>query len=149
MPRTATKRKQRAGLRSTTFAYVEAELRDFPATKKRLNELARDIAERGMGIAYDQQAHHQEASPEWSNPTEKRALALNSHAEAVGLARTMYAIQVVYWAGDDDRQALMRLFYWERWPREAVLKELGIAPRTLYDRRCEIVGLVARQLGMW
>jgi len=142
-------KKRRAGLRSATFSYVEAQLHDYHQLVQRLDELRRDIAERGMGISYDTQSHHQEASPEWSDPTSTRAGQMMTNRALNEVAKTVTAIQIVHHAAGLVQRQVMELYYYQRMDRRRVAERLGITDRTLFTLRQEIVLATAQQLGLW
>jgi RinA family phage transcriptional activator len=142
-------RQTRAGLRSETFDRLEAELRDYQATKTRIAELVADISERGAGIAYDVQTHEQHASPEWSDPTPKRASALAQHRLLERMRAAVDAIDRLLERLPASDHELVREFYWDRRPRRQTALVLSLSESTLRRRRHAIVEALAEEMGEW
>lgn len=142
-------KKKRAGLRAATFAYVEQQLHDYQRLKERLDERTAEVAERGMGIAYDEQSHHREASPEWSDPTHKRATRLMNDKSREELAKTVAAIRFVYQDSFEQQRQVMKRYYWERVDQKTVARELDVHPLTVARLRQQLVTAVAEEMGLW
>jgi len=142
-------KKRRAGLRSATFSYVEAQLHDYYQLVRRVDELRRDIAERGMGISYDTQSHHREASPEWSDPTSKRAGQMMTSRALSEAAKTVTAIQKVHDGFPVVRRRVMELYYFNRGEQKRVARQLELSVSTVLRLRASIVASVADELGLW
>lgn len=143
--------RKRHAIGRDTFRHIEANLRDYDETKRRVGELELQIAERGMGIAYDNQAHEQQASPEWSDPTPKRASAIAQHKLIGRMRAFVTATDTVYELLPDEYRALVQAFYWGKKfvSKRQVAAQLGISEDTFGRRRTRIVEALAEQLGEW
>jgi len=141
--------RRRALLRERTFRWLEGELRDYPETKRRLEKLVGEIAERGMGISYELQAHRREASPEFSDPTGKRGTWLATDRVLSRMRDVTHTIEAVLEQLPPEHHQLVELYYWRSWSRLAVCDKLAIDPRTLQRWRRAIVWEIARVGGYW
>jgi RinA family phage transcriptional activator len=139
----------RAGLRAATFRYVEQQLFDYAQLKARLSELDHDIVERGAGIAYDEQSHHREASPEWSDPTPRRAGQLLTHRARGELANAVHAIRLIYASASALQQRVTERYYWKREEQWRVAKHLTVSERSVARARQAVVAAVAEEMGLW
>lgn len=153
-PRMRVNRRRRtghAGLRAGTVRHLEAELRDYHQTKRALADLERQIAERGMGIAYDTQQHEQQASPEWSDPTPKRASALATHKLLERMRDTTRAIDNVYGRLPERYRRVVDVYYWgQRFlPVRQAAALLDVHEATFRRWRSVIIDALAEEVGEW
>lgn len=144
-----TVRPARRVLRQDTFRYLEAELRDYPETKAKLQEVVAEIIGGGMGIAYDVQAHRRDASPQWSDPTPARASSLAQHMLVGRMRAAISAVERLWERLPAEERKLMELYYWQRRLRGETAHTLGISEATLGRRRHAIVEALAEQMGLW
>ena len=146
-----TSERRRVGLRAGTVRHLEAELRDYHQTKRAIADLERQIAERGMGIAYDSQRHEQQASPEWGDPTPKRASALADHRLLERMRATTRAIENVCGRLPARYHRVIIVYYWgERFvPVRQAAARLGISEATFGRWRSVIINVLAEEMGEW
>jgi len=146
-----TSERHRVGLRAGTVRHLEAELRDYHQTKRAIADLERQIAERGMGIAYDSQRHDQQASPEWSDPTPKRASTLADHRLLQRMRATTRAIETVVGRLPKRYRHVIIVYYWgERFvPVRQAAAGLAVHEATFRRWRSLIIEALAEEMGEW
>lgn len=142
---------------------VEAHLRNYHAERAELRSLRawfdehvealrRDVAERGMGIALDEQTHGRASSPQWSDPTGKRGVELADKIRVNGarlhyLAAIVPAVEAVLAAATEEERSLVRLWYWRGLTPAEVAAALHVSRETAYLWRRRVLYAVAERLG--
>ncbi len=137
-------------MRRETFRYIEAELRDYPETRKRFMERVADIcvpSGKPPGVDAPIPADHKEAA-HWRDATGSQAVRLNElrHTQAVlkAIERTVLL--------NRELVEMCEMRYWgeRRMPWKEVAEHFGRDESTLRRVRNRMVYRIAKDVGfLW
>lgn len=125
------------------FRYVEHELYNYDNTKKELEQYRETILE---GSPAPSEVKVQGGAI--SKPTEQKAIQLTSSAYLAKAERVIGAIDKSLVMLSDNHRKLFQLKYQKGLPWQKVAINMGIAERTYFKLRRELVITVAQQLGL-
>lgn len=132
-------------MRKEIRVYVEAELRDFSATKKAWELLQEDCIHETP--IFDGQPKGSTVG----NPTESKVIKLITNRRLAQLERTIKAIEHVIMNLPEDKFRLVQLKYWAH-PRtltdEGIAQEIGIDRATLYRWTDGIIKAIGVEMGL-
>jgi RinA family phage transcriptional activator len=125
-------------------AAIEEELKRYPITRLVISEAKRDIIDSThsrdeIGVPL--------AAGSVSDPTFAKAAKLSSK-DIVQMEWICQAISDVYSVGNDERKAILTLFYFRRLPHYQVAEQLGMSESTLWRARQEIIRDIAYRMGV-
>ena len=133
-------------LKFALFRFVEAELSDYPETKKKLIELRSDIILRSP---LPEEGSYINSRNNVSKPTEKTAVMLITNKRLEQMERTVNAIEKTMKGLDKDRLKLVEMRYFERrFAPVGIATELSISERTFYNWRDDVIKMIAVEMGL-
>lgn len=133
-------------MKRAVFRYVEAELYDYPFTKRELESLRLDIIEEGPDpgriVVGDQKRRV-------TDPTYSKTARLLTNRRLKRMEETVRAIERVLERLPADKRRLVELKYFRcRLSNPGVAHALNVSLRTFYRWREEVVAAVAVELGL-
>jgi len=133
-------------VKNAVFRYVEAELYDYPFTKRDLESLRLDIIEEGPDPGMVRAASR---TTEVSDPTLSKATKLLTNRRLARMEDTVRAIERVLDRLPAEKYRLVELKYFQgRLSNLGVADALKVSLRTFYRWREEIVMAVAVEMGL-
>lgn len=126
------------------YKYIDYELQHYEENKKRLEELREDIIE-SSPLPPDGQPKGQGGT---SNPTERKGIKLTSSVALIKIENTINTIDKVYVQLDSDYKKFFDFHYKKGEGIVRTCQEVGIAEKTYYRWRDNIVNLVGKEMGL-
>lgn len=140
-------------MKKAVFRYVEAELYDYPYTKRDIESIREDIIESGRTLeGFLTEALRLGTIPcggTPSDPTAHKAIRLLTNRRLKRMEETVAAIERVLARLPAEKKRLVELKYWDgRYTDKGIIQQLNISERTYYRWRREIVLAVAIEMGL-
>lgn len=136
-------------LRKSTFKHVESEVYDLQETLSRIDLIRHEILH-GTHRDVDSPQPGRNSVRAITNESEQKATLLVEHKQLRRMEKVTSAILKVYDGLIDEKQQLIKLYYWKR-PGEltwdGVSKELNISRRTAIRWRKAFIYGIAKELG--
>lgn len=122
-------------------AAIEDELRKYPVTRIVIHESKQEIID-----STPQTGLPLRNAGAVSDPTFAKAARLSSD-DIVRMEWVYQAITDIYSISNDERKAVLELYYWRRLPHYRVAEHLGVSETTLWRIRQDIIRDIAYRMG--
>lgn len=125
---------------------VEYEIKSYKAYKLEYDQIKQDILYGALRFDDENVGGGKSNLP--TKPTEDRVIAVSLSSKLQRLDKIIRVVEMIYMSLDSEKQAFMRMFFWERkFTIDDVASELHISRRTAFRWKKEIINSVAVHLG--
>ncbi len=131
-------------IRQATYRLIEAELRNYHATKRELEEMRADVLEETWAVEVSVET--QPGDPTATKGIRLAGLALLEIAKRVKAIETCLEVYQRF-RGERRVRAIELLYFDNGWLIEDVAEALGVSGRTIRRWKNEFISLIARELG--